>query len=238
MDLDKYKAAWKSEQGFEQSTLTEADIKGFLKKKSKEINNLFKRSLIIDVVLKSIIGGSFIILALLFHSSINVVIISSILLAGIILAISFQVSIFKKIPHTDYAKDNLKAVLESKINFYTKKYFNSLYVGALSGSLFIISGMLYYYYFKYGEVRPFDTVDYLVLGIFIIAGFILAAYVQVKHHHFQIRQLEHSLTEIDENTINELTIKRQNNRRRQLFLIYLLFVVCGFLALAFILTRI
>ena len=145
MDLDKYKAAWKSEQGFEKSTLTEADIQGFLKKKSKEINNLFKKSLIIDVVLKSFIGSSFIILVLLFHSSINVVIISSILLAGIILAISFQVSIFKKIPHTDYAKDNLRAVLAGKINFYSKKYFNSLYVGALSSSLFIISGMLYYY---------------------------------------------------------------------------------------------
>ena len=45
--------AWKSEQGFEKNTLTEADIQGFLKKKSKEINNLFKKSLIIDVVLNS-----------------------------------------------------------------------------------------------------------------------------------------------------------------------------------------
>ena len=237
MDFDKYKAAWKSEQGFEKNTLTEADIQGFLKKKSKEINNLFKKSLIIDVVLKSIIGGSFIVLFYLYYPSINVVIISSFLLAGIIIAIAFQVRILKKIPNTDYSKDNLRAVLESKINFYTKKYFNSLYVGALSNSLFIISGMLYYYYYKYGEVRPFDTVDYFVLGIFILAGFILAAYVQVKHHNFQIRQLELCLTEIDENTINGLTIKSQNNKRRQIFLVFLFAIICGLLLFVFFLTR-
>ncbi len=236
LDFDKYKAAWKSEQGFKNSTLTEADIKGFLKKKSKEINQLFKRSLIIDIVLKSIIGGSFIVLAFIFHNSINVVLISSILLAGIILAISFQFRILKKIPHTDYAKDNLKTVLESKINFYAKKYFNSLYIGALSSSLFIISGMLYYYYYKYGEVGPFDTVDYIVHGIFIMAGFIVAAYVQIKHHNFQIRQLELCLSEVDENTISGQTIKNQHVKRRQLFMVFLLAIICGLLLLAFFLT--
>jgi len=237
IDFNKYKAAWKSEQGFEKNTLSEDDIQGFLNKKSKEINNLYERSLIIDVVLKSIIGGSFIVLFFLYYPSINVVIISSFLLAGIIIAISFQVRILKKIPNKDYSKDNLRVLLESKIKFYSKKYFNSLYVSALSSSLFIISGMLYYYYFKYGEVRPFDMVDYFVLGFFVMVGFIFAAFVQIKHHNFQIRQLEICLTEIDENTINGLTIKSQNAKRRQLFLVFLLALICGLLVLAFLLTR-
>lgn len=237
IDINKYKAAWKSEQGFEKNTLSEQDIQGFLKKKSKEINNLYKKSLVVDIVFKSIIGGSFIVLFFLYYPSLNVVFISSILLAGIIMAISYQIGIYKKIPYADYATNNLREVLESKINFYTKKYFNSLYVAALSNPLFIVSGMLYYYYYKYGEIKPFDLVDYLVLGMFTLAGFMLAAFIQVKHHNFQIRQLELCLTEIDENTFNHLTIKTRKNKRRQLFLVFLLALICGVLLLAFFLTR-
>ncbi len=238
IDFNKYRAAWKSEQSFEKKSLSEAAIQGFLKKKSKEINKLFKRGLIFDIVLKSILGVSFIILSFLMYNSLNIVIISSFMGAGMMLAISFQAAMLKKIPMADYTTDNLRTILENKINFYTEKYLKSLYVGALSNSLFIISASLYYYYFKYGELRPFGIDDCLVFGIIIIIGFVLGAFAQIKHHNFQIQQLQHSLTEIDENTINVGTIKNQNNRRRQLFLIYLLAIICGLLVLAFILTRI
>jgi hypothetical protein len=237
IDFNKYKAAWKSEQGFDKNTLSEEDIRRFLKNKSKEINSLFKKSLVIDIVFKSIIGGSFIVLLFLYYPGQNVVFISSILLAGIILAILYQIGIFKKIPYADYANNNLRKVLESKVDFYTKKYFHSLYVAALSNSLFIVSGMLYYYYFKYGGIKPFDMVDYFVLGIFILAGFILAAFIQVKHHNFHIRQLELCLSEIDENTFSRLILKTRKNKRRQIFLVFLLALICGVLLFAFFLTR-
>ena len=237
MDFDKYKSAWKSEQGFEKNTLTEADIQGFLKRRSKEINQLFKKGLIFDILLKSVIGASFIVLSIMFFSSMKVVVLSSLIIAGIITAIIFQARILKKIPYADYAENNLRKVLEGAISFYKNKYIRSLYVAALSNSLLIISGMLYYFYFKYGELRPFETDDYMVIGIVIIISFVIGFYMQIKLHNFHIRQLEHCLMEIDENLINEQTIKRQNNRRRQLFLIFLLAVICGLLILAFILSR-
>jgi len=237
MDFDKYKAAWKSEQGFEKNTLSEADIQGFLKKKSKEMNKLFNKGLIFDIVLKSVIGASFIVVSVLFLPNMRVLAISSLILAGIILAIFFQVKMMKKIPYANYAKGNLREVLESTIGFYKNKYIRSLYVAALSNSLFIISGMLYYFYFKYGEVRPFETDDYIVFCLIIIISFVFGAYVQIKLHNFQIRQLELCLTEIDENTINALTIKNQKARRRRIFLVFLLFIICGLLVLAFILSR-
>lgn len=237
MDIEKYKAAWKSEQSFEKNTLSEADIQNFMKKRSKEINKLFKKGLLLDMVLKSTIGVSFIVLSVLYFSSMKVLIISSLLFAGIIIAIFFQGSMLRKIPYVDYVADNLRKVLENTINFYKNKYLRSLYVGALSSPLFIISGMLYYFYFKYGEIRSFEMDDYFVFGVTIILGFILGLYTQLKLHNFYVRQLELSLTEIDENTITELTIKRQNYKKRQLFLIFLLALICGFLVLAFILAR-
>jgi hypothetical protein len=237
INFNKYKAAWKSEQSFKKRTLSEEDIQSFLKKNSKAINKLFKKSLFFDIVLKSIIGVSFIIIAVLFSSNMIVLVTSMLMFAGIIMAISFQGRMLKKIPNVDYARDNLKKVLEISINFYKNKYRNSLYVGALSNSLFVISGILYYFYFKYGEVRPFETDDYIVSGIVIIISFIFGAYVQIKQHNFQILQLEVCLTEINENTLNDLTIKNQKVRRRKMFFIFLLAIICGLLVFAFILAR-
>ena len=236
IDLNKYRTAWKAEQNFEKAPLSEADVQGFLKKKSKDINKLFRGSLIIDIVLKSVIGISFLVLSFLFHSSPEVAVFIAFMIAGIFIAILFQLRMLKKITGTDYSADSLRKILESKISFYTKKYFKSIYISALSNSLIFISGILYYFSFKYGEIRSLTAGDYLVLGIFLIAGFILGAYIQIKNHNFQIRQLESCLTEIDENTMSELTIKKEKNRKLYIFIAALLAIICGLLILAYITT--
>jgi anaerobic C4-dicarboxylate transporter len=236
-DLKKYRTAWKSEQSFEKVPLSESDVQGFLKKKSKDINKLFRGSLIIDIVLKTVIGISFLILPFIFHWKLEMVVFSSFMICGTIIAIIFQLRMIEKIPGTDYSADNLRSILENKINFYNNTYFRSLYVSALSNSLFFMSGILYYFSFKYGEIRSLTAGDYLVLGIFLIAGFILGAYIQIKNHNFQIRQLESCLNEIDENMISELTIKKEKNRKLYIFLAALLAIICGLLVLAFIAAR-
>ena len=74
----------------------------------------------------------------------------------------------------------------------------SLYVGALSNSLIFLSGSLYYFYFKYGEIRPLDLTDYLVFGGAILIAYVLGAAVNLAAMKFQVRQLESCLQEIDE----------------------------------------
>lgn len=236
-DLQRYRASWKAEKTFQQGTLSAADIQGFLKKKSKETGRLFRKGLIFDMVLKSVIAASFLVLPVLFSFSLKVLVISSLMLAGNIAAILFQANMLRKIPHTDYAADNLRKVLESRISFYRKKYLHSLYVGALSNPFLFISGMLFYFYFKYGGIRPFAMDDYVVFAVAIIIGFVLGVYAQIKQHNFHIRQLEVCLDEISENTMTELTLKKQRNRRRQLWLMYLLAIICGLLVLAYFLAR-
>jgi uncharacterized membrane protein YfcA len=107
-------------------------------------------------------------------------------------------------------------------------------VGALSNALLIVSGMLYYLYFKYGELRPFTWEDYLVLGSVILIGYFFGAYVQIAQHNFHVRQLESCLQEIDENIINTYTLRKQKNRKRLLILIFVLAIVCGLLLLAYL----
>ena len=140
IDLDKYRNTWNSEQHFEKKTLTKSDVQRFLKKSSNDISQLFTRSLIIDIVLKSMIGISILILPFTFHLHLDAIVLSSLMIIIIFVSVLYQIKIFKKIPKDDYSLDNVKTLLERKINFYTKKYFRTIYVNALSNPLIFLSG--------------------------------------------------------------------------------------------------
>lgn len=236
IDLEAIKTAWKNEGSFEDQRLSEAEIENFLHSKSKDISRLFRKGLIFDIVLKSIIGLSLIGIFFLFKSRQSIMLISVILML-ILWAIRFQWLMIARIPLDSSPDPVVKTSLENKIKFYHQKFIKSLYVGALSNSLFILSGMLYYFYFKYGEIRPFTWDDYLVFGVTIILGFALGAYAQIKQHSYQVKQLESCLHEIDEESISALTLRDQRNKKRRMILTFLLALICGLLLLAFLVFR-
>ncbi|MEA3463186.1 MAG: hypothetical protein U9R49_14980 [Bacteroidota bacterium] len=214
-----------------------AEIEGFLTRKSKDIDQLFRKGLIFDIVLKSIIGLSLLGIIYLFKNNLPVILVCATILLGITWAIRFQWLMIRKIPEAGASDPTVRTTLENKINFYHQRYIKSLYVGALSNALLILSGMLYYFYFKYGEIRPFQWDDYLVFSAAIIIGFALGAYVQIAQHNFQVKQLESCLNEIDEDAISTITLREQRNRKRRLILIFLLAIICGLLILAYLIFR-
>ncbi|MCK5067052.1 MAG: hypothetical protein KAR16_06430 [Bacteroidales bacterium] len=236
-DIDSLKSAWKNEQGFENKTLSQTDIEKFLQKKSKDITHLFKVGLTIDVVLKSIIGVSLMGIIILFSGNQQMVISMTAILGLILWAIWFQLKMYRSIPQTGMSEPAIRTSLEARIQFYHQRYVKSLYIGALSNSLFFISGSLYYFYFKYGEIRPMDIVDFLVFGTAIIIAFVIGAVAQIAQHNFHVKQLESCLQEIDEETMTALTIKEQRNKKLKLFFIALTALVCGLLLLAYFVFR-
>jgi hypothetical protein len=237
IDIDKMKAAWKNESSFENKTLSEAEIERFLSGKSKDITQLFRKGLLFDMVLKSVIGASFIGIIILFKNNLSVVLLSLAILLGLLWALSYQWLMIRRIPDTGASGQTVRATLENKIGFYHKRYIKSLYVGALSNSLFVISGMIYYFFFKYGEIRPFQWDDYLVSGIAVILSFVIGAVAQVKQSNFQVGQLESCLLEIDEDVLSTITLSDQRNKRRRRTLVFLLALLCGLLVLAFFIFR-
>ena len=236
IDLDSIKAAWKIERSFEDDQLSEADIQGFLSGKSKDISQLFRKGLIFDIVLKSVVGVSLIGVFFLLKANQPLMLISSILML-ILWAIRYQWLMITKIPKASASDPVIRISLENKVKFYHQHFRKSLYVGALSNALFILSGMLYYFYFKYGEIGPFTWDDYLVFGVIIIIGFALGAFVQIAHHNFQVKQLESCLEEIDKESMSALTLREQKNKKRRLILSFLLDLICGLLLLAFFIFR-
>jgi len=236
IDLDALKAAWKNEESFEDQRLSEIDIENFLSSKSKDMSRLFRRGLIFDIVLKSLIGISLIGAFFLLKTNQPLMLISSILML-ILWAIRYQWLMIARIPKSTVSDPVIRTSLENKVKFYRQHFKKSLYVGALSNSLFILSGMLYYFYFKYGEIRPFAWDDYLVFGVTIILGFALGVYIQITQHSFQVKQLEDCLQDIDEDAMTTLTLRDQRNKRRRMIFIILLALICGLLLLAFFIFR-
>ena len=235
--MDSIKSAWKQEQGFENKTLSQTDIENFLQKKSKDITHLFKVGLTFDVVLKSIIGASLMGIIILFSGNRQIVITMTSILGLILWAIWFQMKMYRSIPSTGMSEPAIRTSLEKKIQFYHQRYVKSLYIGALSNALVFVSGSLYYFYFKYGEIRPLDLVDYLVFGTAIIIAFVFGSVVQIAQHNFQVKQLESCLHEIDEDSMTVLTLKEQRNKKIRLFFIVLTALVCGLLLLAYFVFR-
>jgi hypothetical protein len=233
-DLDTMKAAWKKEPGFEDKRLSEADIEVFLHSKSRNITQLFRKGLIFDVIFKSVVGLSLGGIIILFRANMHIILGISAVLLAVILAILYQWNMIGSVPENRDSEQVVRASLEKKVHFYHHRYIKSLYVGALSNSLLILSGMLYYYYFKYGEIRPFQLDDYLVFGAVIIIGYAVGAFAQISQHNFQVKQLENCLQEIDEDTLSSQTIREQQNKKKQLTRIFLLAILCGLILLAFI----
>lgn len=233
IDLENFKAAWKKERSFDDQRLSEEDIQRFLSKKSKDISQLFKMGLVIDIFLKILIGVSFLGIIFLFRDNLDMIIFAFAIILGLIWATRYQWSMIRKIPRSDTPDPVIRTSLEKKIRFYHQKYFTSLYVGAFSNALLILSGMLYYFYFKYGEIRPFQWDDYLVFSLVLIIGFGLGATVQIAQYRFQIRQLESCLQEIDEEAMTALTIREQRNKKRRMVLAFVLALICGLLILGY-----
>jgi len=234
IDLEKYRSAWKNEQSFDSQKLSNNDIRKFLQANSKNINKMFKTGLSIDIVLKSLLAISFAGLIVLFANQHTVVLVNAALIALSIGGIIYQVRTYQKVPKNKQPLQNIRTSLKSKIDFYNTRYIKSLFVGALSNSMFFLSGIMYYFYFKYSAIRPFQLDDYLVFGTAIILSFALGAFIQIKQHNFQISQLENCLKDIDEDTLDEYNIKKLKKQRIKNMIIAAISLVLGLLLLTYI----
>lgn len=235
IDLEKYRSAWKKEQGFSSYKLSDSDIKKFLQASSGNINKLFKTGLSIDIAFKSLLAISFGGLIAVFVDHGIIISLNAALMVLSIGGIIFQIITFRKIPENGHPLQNLRNSLKIKIDFYNTRYIKSLLVGALSNSMFFLSGSMYFFYFKYGEIRPFQLDDYIVFGSAIILSFALGAFFQIKQHNFQIRQLENCLKDIDENTMYEHNLRNIKNRKMKNMIIAAITVILGLLLLSYFL---
>jgi hypothetical protein len=238
IDLEEYKSAWKTEKSFSEEKLSVDQITKFMQKTSKSISGLFRKSIFIDIILKILLIFSFGVLLVLYSNQNLILLLNSVFILLAIFGIVVQIKTYKKIPDVNNADQNIKTLLYSYIDFYTKNFAPSLIISSFSSSLFFISGTFYYFYYKYGTIRSFQYDDYLVFGTIIVISFLLSAFFQSRNFNFHVRQLENSLAEIEQETINESKLthyKKLNNRN---LIIYSIILFIGLLLLVLFLFMI
>jgi hypothetical protein len=202
-----------------------------MQKTSLSISGLFRKSIFIDITIKILLIFSFGLLLVLYSNQNLILLINSAFILLTIFGIVVQIKTFKKIPEVKNADQNIKTLLFSYIDFYTKKFVLSLIITSLSSSLIFISGSFYYFYYKYGTIRSFQYDDYLVFGAIIVISYISSAFVQINNFNFHIRQLENSLSDIEKETINESNIKNYKKLNTRNLIIYSIIVFIGLLLL-------
>jgi hypothetical protein len=231
INLEKYKSAWKTEKSFFEEKLSGDQIVKFMQKASINISGLFRKSVFIDIIIKILLIFSFGVLLVLYSNQTRILLINSVFILLTIFGIVVQIKTYKKIPDVKNADQNIKTLLYLYIDFYTKKFLLSLIITSFSSSLVFISGAFYYFYYKYGTIRPFQFEDYLVFGAIIFIGFLISVFFQIKNFNFHIRQLENNLSDIEKETINESNLTHHKKLNIRNLIIYSIILFIGLLLL-------
>ena len=212
LDLNKYQLAWKKEKSFQAEKLSEIEIQYFMKSASKIVGQ-YRRSLLFDIGFKGILLISFFVLIFLLRNQSIAFLTNTFFVFIATIGIIWQTKVYKRIDKISVTKEHLKDLLRAYIDFYTKQYIKSIFVSALSSTLFFLSGSMFYLHFKYEQIPTFELDDFIVLTIGIILSYGVSAFAQIKQNDYQINQLENCLVEIEENTINASSIKKYKTNR-------------------------
>lgn len=235
--LEKFKQSWKNgiDKILTDQSISEIEIKNYLNMRSKNITRLYKKGIWTDIGLKGLIFASFSVLVILYLGNFKIILFNTVLIASCLLLIFFQRKILKSVKKMEQAIVNLKQSLSDNITFFNKKYIRSVFIAALSSPLIFISGMMYYFYYKYGYIRPLDATDFVVLGIAVILAFIISFLSQLYQFKFHINQLEECLNDLTEEKITAQTLKRQKAKRLLLLSATVLALTFGLLLLLYFL---
>jgi hypothetical protein len=233
-ELEKYRLAWSKEKTFDRNILSDQEVRHYLGKRSKSLINSFRISLLFDIILKVILGISALVLIFLYLHSTGVLLTCLILVSTIFYLLSRQVRIYGKIPGQKEYSADLKSFLKREIEFYRTIYFKTIYLAALSNPLIVVIGALFYYYIRYSGTISLQIIDYLVIGLICVAGFIMGAFVQSRQFDFQVGQLEKCLDEFDTGGLDIRILKEQKKKQRMLFFVFLMILILGLVLMAYI----
>ena len=238
-DLNKYKKAWYSgsRELTQRNRLSEEDIMDFITTQSRHILSGLQKSVIFDVILKTLLALSFFILAILFSSDVNLIIMNILLtvfMAGLIL---LQSKYYHKAAFGEDPGASIKDYLHNRLTFFDKEYIKVIYLVALSSPMFFFSGVLFYSYFKYGIIRPLDMEDYSVFAIGLLLSFIISSFAHVKQYRFQLDQLHRCLEDLDEQEINRIKLNKEGNKRLLYILFWAGFIIITLLVMLFVFSQ-
>jgi len=236
LELNKYLLAWKNEKSFQEEKLSDIEIQSFMKSASK-IEFQFRWTLLFDIVIKSVLLVSVFILITLFIDQSGAVFSNTFLLFLTAFGIYYQTKVYKSLVKISVSEENLKNLLSVFVDFYTGQYFKSVFISALTSTLFFLIGSQYYLYSKYGKIPILKSDDFVVIGLGIILSYGVSIFAYIWQNNNQVRQLKSCLVEIEEETISHASIIRfKRNKLKMIFLTAVVLII-GLLAFLYFITN-
>lgn len=226
VDLEKYKWAWRDESPFSRKNLTKEDIVRYLKSSSQSLEAYYKRSLTLDLVMKSVLMTALQVFIFIGENGQLQFIASAAAILAII-GIVWQVGVLVKIDSLLPVNPNLLQILKTQTSFYYGYYLGSVSVSALTGSLVFLAGSVYYWYFKYEEIPGLQSDDWLVLLTGALLSYGMGFFVQGRYARFRVSQLETCLEELEDGSMTKGSLEKQRNQQRKLSRLLIFAILAG-----------
>lgn len=235
-NIDEFKEVWKAssteDAGF--SPLSNDEIRVYLKGRSRSAGRLFRNGLIIDIVLKTCIGAALLYLAFFMHTPAGMRRAAYVTLGFVLVSGVLQVRHLFTMPQFTPDRRNVREMLISIIDYYETRYRTVLFIAGGTNPLLLVTGMLYYFFFTYGGIRPLDAVDFIVLSLFLLVSYLFGVIVPMLQYRFQINQLRESLSDLDESAISTQKLKEQKMQRIRWTVAAVIALVAGLLLFVFL----
>lgn len=233
-ELDKYKQAWKDEPIFEEPILSENDISHFIKAESHHTMRIYRGGLMFDLAFKILLLICLFILILTMVGS-AVKILSSILFLVTLWGILYQWKMYRSIPQLNAEDSNTLGIIQKFLIFH-RQYSRSIFISALSASLFFIVGSMIYLYLKYGLIPEFQWDDFIVMTIGIVLSYGFSAFSQWRQSNQLLGEWELCKAELENESFNEQQIREIRNKQSRNTIFYGLLLLVGliFLMLLFL----
>ena len=233
VDLNKLKKLWQNSEMTTDKELSERAIRKYIHGRSRSINEMFKKGLWTDIVFKSIILLSLLVLFFLYKDQSEILWINTMMSLLLLLSISYQYRVLKSVLEINQSEASIKQYIELLLAFYRTRFRKALYFVGISAPFFFLNAVFYYFYFEYGKVRTFDTEDLIVFSSAVVIAYLISTYSQLWQFNFQVSQLKEVLRDLNEGSFNALDIRDQKHKRFRLTLGFILAFILGILVLLY-----
>lgn len=230
-NIDEFKEVWKAssaqDAGF--TPLSEKEISIYLKGRSHSVGRLFRNGLLIDIILKTCLGAALLYLALVVPTPADMQRTAFVILGFVLVLGGLQVHYLLSMPGFVAGRKNMRESLMSIIDYYETRHRTVLFIAAGTNPLLLLTGMLFYFFYTYGGIRPLDTTDFTVLSLFLLAGYVLGVLVPMFQYRFQIHQLRECLADLDESAVGSRRLQQQKRQRIRWFVAAIIALLAGLL---------
>jgi hypothetical protein len=217
MELEDMKKIWsRIEDNQVRKEYSPEEISAFRRARSRDFTSWIRTSLAFDLIMKLLVAFALVVAAILFRMQPSVFAICLITLILVLMMIPYVWSVRKAATRFDLADGTIQETLTEKIIFLKKMYYKVQFVQSLTNPMIVISGLLFYYYVSYGFVPPFHYTDWIVTLLLLLLSFILTLPATLSIYGFQLRNLQGSLSSLQDPDGYELETEKFRKRQRAL----------------------